>query len=44
MSMAVCSDGNPYGVAEGLIYSFPCTVTDREWTIVPGLAIGEFSQ
>lgn len=24
-SMAVCSDGNPYGVQEGLWFSFPCT-------------------
>ncbi|GAX75772.1 hypothetical protein CEUSTIGMA_g3215.t1 [Chlamydomonas eustigma] len=23
-STAVCSDGNPYGVQEGLIFSFPC--------------------
>lgn len=23
-STAVCSDGNPYGVKEGLIFSFPC--------------------
>lgn len=44
VSMAVISDGNPYGVAEGLIYSFPCTIRDKEWTIVPGLAISEFSQ
>ena len=44
VSMAVISDGNPYGVAEGLIYSFPCTIRDKEWTIVPGLSIGEFSQ
>lgn len=44
VSMAVSSDGNPYGVAEGLIYSFPCTIRDKEWTIVPGLTIGEFSQ
>jgi len=23
-SLAVCSDGNPYGIAEDLIFSFPC--------------------
>lgn len=23
-SVALCSDGNPYGVAEGLVFSFPC--------------------
>jgi len=42
--MGVPSDGNPYGVAEGLVYSFPCTIQNGEWTIVPGLAINEFQQ
>ena len=23
-SSAVCTDGNPYGIAEGLIFSMPC--------------------
>ncbi len=23
-SSAICSDGNPYGISEGLIFSFPC--------------------
>lgn len=23
-SSAVCSDGNPYGIAEGLMFSMPC--------------------
>jgi len=41
--MGVSSDGNPYGVPEGLIFSFPCTIEDKEWTIVPGLFINEFS-
>ncbi|MCB1107864.1 MAG: malate dehydrogenase [Chlamydiia bacterium] len=26
-SSCVCSDGNPYGVQEGLIFSFPCQMT-----------------
>jgi len=43
VSMAVSSDGNPYGVPEGLIFSFPCTIEGKEWTIVPGLFINEFS-
>ena len=42
-SMAVCSDGS-YGVAEGLICSFPVTVADGAWSIVQGLAIDEFSR
>ena len=23
-STGVCSDGNPYGVQEGIVFSFPC--------------------
>ncbi|KAG5500039.1 hypothetical protein GH5_04181 [Leishmania sp. Ghana 2012 LV757] len=34
VSMGVYSDGNPYGVPNGLIFSFPCTCRDGEWTIV----------
>ena len=41
-SVAVTSDGNPYGIPEGLIYSFPCTFKNQEWTIVPDLPIGGF--
>lgn len=44
VSMAVSSDGNPYGVPAGLIFSFPVTIKDREWTIVPGLEVGPFSK
>ena len=43
VSMAVYSDGS-YGVAEGLIYSFPCTCEAGEWSIVQGLKVSEFSQ
>ena len=43
VSMGVYSDGS-YGVAEGLIYSFPCRCTDGDWAIVQGLDISEFSQ
>jgi len=42
--MGVVSEGNGYGVKEGLMYSFPCTCKDGEWTIVPGLAIDDFSK
>ena len=42
-SMAVASDGS-YGVAEGLISSFPVTTKAGEWTIVPGLDINDFSR
>ncbi|NLE98011.1 MAG: malate dehydrogenase, partial [Propionibacterium sp.] len=40
---AVPSDGS-YGVPEGLISSFPCTVKDGEYEIVQGLEINEFSR
>ena len=43
VSMGVYSDGS-YGIEEGLIYSFPCTCENGEWTIVQGLSISEFSQ
>lgn len=43
ISMAVASDGS-YGIPEGLVYSFPVTVTDGEWSIVQGLEINEFSR
>ncbi len=43
VSMAVVSDGS-YGVAEGLISSFPVTTSDRDWSIVQGLEIDDFSR
>ena len=43
VSMGVYSDGS-YGVAEGLIYSFPVTCVDGDWQIVAELEINEFSQ
>jgi malate dehydrogenase len=42
-SMAVRSDGS-YGVHEGLISSFPVTVADGRWQIVPDLDIDDFSR
>jgi malate dehydrogenase len=43
VSMGVYSDGS-YGIAEGLIYSFPCTCESGDWKIVQGLGINEFSR
>jgi malate dehydrogenase len=43
VSMGVYSDGS-YGIAEGLIYSFPCRCKDGDWTIVQGVDVGEFSR
>ena len=44
VSMAVISDKEHYGIAPGVCYSFPCNVTDGEWTIVEGLSINDFSR
>ena len=43
VSMGVYSDGS-YGIAEGLIYSFPCRCEGGDWSIVQGVEVGEFSQ
>ena len=43
VSMGVYSDGS-YGIAEGLIYSFPCACAGGDWTIVQGLEINDFSR
>ncbi len=43
VSMGVYSDGS-YGIAEGLIYSFPCRCANGDWEIVQGVDVGEFSQ
>jgi len=42
--MAVISDGNPYGVAEGLMYSFPVECSQGEWKFVKGYKLDEFSK
>ena len=43
VSMAVRSDGS-YGVQEGIISSFPVTVSGGRWEIVQGLEIDDFSR
>jgi malate dehydrogenase len=43
VSMAVPADGS-YGIAEGVVYSYPVTVTGGEYRIVAGLEIDEFSR
>ncbi|MBU3700862.1 MAG: malate dehydrogenase [Acidimicrobiia bacterium] len=43
VSMAIPSDGS-YGVAEGLISSFPVTCADGTYEIVQGLDIDDFSR
>jgi malate dehydrogenase len=42
-SMAIPSDGS-YGIAPGVIYSYPCVCKNGKYEIVQGLAIDEFSR
>ena len=43
VSMAVPSDGS-YGIPEGVIYSYPVTCRNGEYSIVQGLSINDFSR
>ncbi|GAU87905.1 hypothetical protein RvY_00691-2 [Ramazzottius varieornatus] len=43
ISMAVVSKGE-YGVPQGLVFSFPVTVENRQWKIVPDLPIDDFAR
>ena len=43
VSMAVPADGS-YGIAAGVIYSYPVTVRNGDYQIVPGLSIDDFSR
>ena len=43
VSMAVPSDGS-YGMADGLIASFPCTTSGGRYAVVPGLDIDDYSR
>jgi malate dehydrogenase len=44
-SAAVTSDGNPYGIEEGLIYSFPLRSSGKgDYEIVSGLEISDFAR
>lgn len=44
VSMAVISDGNEYGIAPGIMYSFPVKCKAGEWQIVNGLSINKFAK
>ncbi|WP_201529818.1 malate dehydrogenase [Psychrobacter frigidicola] len=44
VSMGVYSNGE-YGISEGLIYSFPCTCKNGDWSIVDGVDVSsDFSK
>jgi malate dehydrogenase len=44
VSMGVSSDGNTYGITQGLIYSFPVTCSAGTWKIVDGYKISDYSR
>lgn len=43
VSMSVPSDGS-YGIAEGVIYSYPCVCKNGDYEIVQGLPVDDFSR
>jgi malate dehydrogenase len=43
VSMAVPSDGS-YGIPEGIVYSYPVTCKNGEYSIVQGLSVNDFSR
>lgn len=44
-SMGVISDGNHYGIPEGIMYSFPCVIAPGgSYQVVNGLSINDFSR
>ena len=43
VSMGVASDGS-YGIAEGVVYSYPVTCANGAYNVVQGLDISEFSR
>ena len=43
VSMAVISDGS-YGTPTGVMFSFPVTVTNKQWTVVKGLQLSDFAK
>jgi malate dehydrogenase len=43
VSMGVPADGS-YGIAEGVLYGYPCTCKNGTYEIVQGLAVSDFSR
>jgi malate dehydrogenase len=42
-SSGICSDNNPYGIEENLVFSFPCRLTsDGEYQIVKDIPWDSF--
>jgi len=43
VSMGVISDGS-YGIKEGIMYSFPVQIANKQWSIKQGLAVDDFAR
>lgn len=43
-SMAVWSNGNPYGVPDGLVYSFPVRCAGGKWEFVAGIELTDWER
>ncbi|KAL3266185.1 hypothetical protein HHI36_010368 [Cryptolaemus montrouzieri] len=43
VSMGVVSDGS-YGIAKDIVFSYPVTIQNKTWKIVPNLPIGDFAR
>ena len=44
-SAALLSDGNPYGIPEGLVFSFPCRSDGNgNYQIVEGVPISDYAR
>jgi len=44
-SAAILSDGNPYGIPDGLIFSFPCTSDGKgNYRILEGLSLSDYAR
>lgn len=44
VSMGVCSDGNSYGVSDGLMFAFPIVCENGEWKEITGLPVSDFAR
>lgn len=44
VSMGIYSNGNPYGIADDIIYSFPVNCSGGDYRTVTGLKINDFSR
>lgn len=43
VSMGVVSDGS-YGIAKDIVFSFPVAIENKQWKIVQGLSVDDFSR